>query len=117
MKKDFLELLKATSGLDRHSRWSETKKRLDSDPRYKAVESSTRREDYFRDYVKQLKESKRDKDHDKDRDKHRDKDRDKDRDRSGRDKDRDRDEKSRGKSRDVDKQDEVRVVTSTYRTR
>ena len=48
--------------MDRHSRWSDTKKRIDSDARYKAVDSSSRREDYFREFVKNLKsESKKDK--------------------------------------------------------
>ena len=57
-----MELLKETSGLDRHSRWSDTKKKIDSDARYKAVDSSSRREDYFREFIKTLKsESKKDK--------------------------------------------------------
>jgi len=54
VKADFLELLKETSELDRHSRWSDAKKKLDSDPRYKAVDSSTRREDWFKDYVRTI---------------------------------------------------------------
>ena len=58
LKQDFLSLLKDTSGLDRHSRWSDTKKKIDSDARYKAIESSSRREDYFRDYIRHLKEEK-----------------------------------------------------------
>jgi transcription elongation regulator 1 len=47
-------MLKELSDLDRHSRWGETKRRIDSDPRYKAIESSSRREDWFRDYIKTL---------------------------------------------------------------
>lgn len=47
-------MLRDFPGLDRHSRWSETKKKLESDSRYKAVESSSRREDWFRDYTKKL---------------------------------------------------------------
>lgn len=54
VKADFLELLKETSDLDRHSRWSDVKKKLDSDPRYKAVDSSTRREDWFKDYIRTI---------------------------------------------------------------
>jgi len=54
VKADFLELLKETSDLDRHSRWSDVKKKLDSDPRYKAVDSSTRREDLFKDYIRTI---------------------------------------------------------------
>ena len=47
-----MELLKETTDLDRHSRWSDVKKKVDSDPRYKAVDSSTRREDWFKDYIR-----------------------------------------------------------------
>jgi len=54
VKADFLELLKETSDLDRHSRWSDVKKKLDSDPRYKAVDSSTRREDWFKDHIRTI---------------------------------------------------------------
>lgn len=54
LKSDYIQLLKETSDLDRHSRWSETKKRIDSDSRYKAIESSSRREDWFRDYIRNL---------------------------------------------------------------
>ena len=54
LKADYIAMLKDFPGLDRHSRWSETKKKLESDPRYKAIESSSRREDWFRDYVKKL---------------------------------------------------------------
>uniref|UniRef100_A0A069DXB0 Putative transcription factor n=1 Tax=Panstrongylus megistus TaxID=65343 RepID=A0A069DXB0_9HEMI len=63
IKKDFLNLLKESDDVDRHSRWGEVKKKLDSDPRYKAVDSSTTREDWFREYIKHLKdERKREKD-------------------------------------------------------
>jgi len=54
VKADFLELLKETTDLDRHSRWSDVKKKLDSDARYKAVDSSSRREDWFKDYIRTL---------------------------------------------------------------
>merc|ERR1712045_969763 len=48
-KKDFMALLKEFSenpehSLDRHSRWNGIKKKLDSDSRYKAVDSSSLRE-------------------------------------------------------------------------
>lgn len=52
LKSDFYSLLKETESLDRHSRWSDIKKKIDADSRYKAVDSSSRREDWFRDYVK-----------------------------------------------------------------
>ena len=59
LKADFIQLLREQTDLDRHSRWSETKKKIDSDPRYKAVESSSRREDWFRDYIKNLEDVRR----------------------------------------------------------
>lgn len=56
LKVDFIQLLKDTSEIDRHSRWSDIKRKIDSDPRYKAVDSSSRREDWFKDYVRNLEE-------------------------------------------------------------
>ena len=56
LKKNFYAMLKELKSLHRHSSWSETKKQLDSDPRYKAIDSSSKREDYFRDYCKYLDE-------------------------------------------------------------
>ncbi|XP_014259176.1 transcription elongation regulator 1-like isoform X1 [Cimex lectularius] len=71
VKKDFITMLKESSEVDRHSRWSEVKKKLDSDPRYKAVDSSMQREDWFREFIKHLKdERKREKDR-KERDRER----------------------------------------------
>lgn len=37
--------------IDRHTRWSDVKRKFDSDPRYKIVESGVQREDWFRDFV------------------------------------------------------------------
>lgn len=37
--------------IDRYSRWSDVKRKVDSDPRYKVVESGVQREDWFRDYM------------------------------------------------------------------
>ncbi|OWF46304.1 transcription elongation regulator 1-like [Mizuhopecten yessoensis] len=56
LKSDFLALLKETSDIERHSRWSEIKRKIDSDPRYKAVDSSSRREDWFKDYARKLED-------------------------------------------------------------
>jgi transcription elongation regulator 1 len=56
LKKNFYAMLKEFKSLHRHSSWSETKKQLESDPRYKAIDSSSKREDYFRDYCKYLDE-------------------------------------------------------------
>ncbi|ROT77294.1 Transcription elongation regulator 1, partial [Penaeus vannamei] len=58
IKKDFFTMLKEAD-IDRHSRWSDVKRKLDSDPRYKAVESSVQREDWFRDYMVKIKEERR----------------------------------------------------------
>lgn len=74
LKKAFITLLKEQKHLHRSSSWSETKKQLDSDPRYKAVDSSSRREDYFRDHIRYLDD--KPELNDSDRKSHRDKDRD-----------------------------------------
>lgn len=58
MKAEYLALLKE-KGVDRHSRFQEVKKKIDSDVRYKAVEGGAAREDYFREYCKQLKDDRR----------------------------------------------------------
>ena len=76
LKKNYISMLKEIKTLHRHSSWTETKKQLESDPRYKAIESSSRREDYFRDYCKYLDEKPKDKDREhrsdkKDKDKNR----------------------------------------------
>lgn len=55
---DFISLLKEKS-VDRHARWAEAKKKVDSEPRYKAVESSAFREDYFREYCRMVKEERK----------------------------------------------------------
>lgn len=41
--------------MDRHSRWLDVKRRIEDDPRYRAVESSAVREDYFKDFTRSLK--------------------------------------------------------------
>lgn len=80
-------MLREHSDIDRHSRWSDVKKKLDTDSRYKAVDSSNQREDWFREYCKILKEEKKrakekEREHkrEKDKEKHKKKDKDKDRD-------------------------------------
>lgn len=54
MKKDFLELLKEQKTLDKHSRWGDVKKSMAEDARYRAVESSSQREEWFKEYVSKL---------------------------------------------------------------
>ena len=103
MKRDFVALLREHQDIDRHSRWSDVKKRLDSDPRYKAVESSSAREDWFREYVKALKEErKREKERDREK---RDKDKRESKDKGDRDKDREK-EKEREREKDKEKEEE-----------
>merc|ERR1712071_673914 len=63
-KKEFVDMLKEfaenpDNGIDRHSRWGDVKKKFDSDPRYKAIESSSLKEDYFMDFVHDLKDDHR----------------------------------------------------------
>lgn len=53
-KKDFLELLKEQKSLDKHSRWGDVKKSVSDDHRYKAVDSSSMREEWFKEYVNKL---------------------------------------------------------------
>ncbi|VDN13596.1 unnamed protein product [Dibothriocephalus latus] len=55
VKSDFISLLKEQK-LSRHSHWSDIKKKIGSDPRYRAVDSSSRREDWFKEYVRKLEE-------------------------------------------------------------
>ncbi|XP_034940516.1 transcription elongation regulator 1 isoform X2 [Chelonus insularis] len=103
VKKDFMSMLREHKDIDRHSHWSDCKKKLESDWRYRAVDSANTREDWFRDYVRLLKEErKKDKERDKDKDKdhrHRDKDHHKS---DKKDKDR-KDDKYKDKSKDKDK--------------
>ena len=54
LKEDFQQLLKETPDISRNSRWGDVKHRIDTDPRYIAVDSSPKREEWFKDYVKDL---------------------------------------------------------------
>ena len=49
-------MLKECDWLHRGSRWSESKRKLELHDAYKACESSTAREDWFREYVRTLPE-------------------------------------------------------------
>lgn len=57
VKSEFLSLLKETKGLSKSSRWSKTKDSLSGDKRYQAVESDSKREDYFYEYLQNTFES------------------------------------------------------------
>jgi len=54
LKKAYIAMLKEMKSLHRNSSWTETKKLIENDPRYKAIDSSTKREDYFRDHWKTI---------------------------------------------------------------
>ncbi|XP_052745903.1 transcription elongation regulator 1 isoform X3 [Bicyclus anynana] len=121
-KTEFIAMLKDKS-IDRHARWVDAKKKIDTDARYKAVESSTLREDYFRDYCKMVKDerkkekdgkekerergSKKDK---KDKDREKDKDKDKDKDKE---KERDKDSKKEKKKEKAEVQEPVPEAMET----
>uniref|UniRef100_A0A8C9V5R3 Transcription elongation regulator 1 n=1 Tax=Scleropages formosus TaxID=113540 RepID=A0A8C9V5R3_SCLFO len=53
VKQDFFELL-SDHHIDGQLRWSKVKDKLESDPRYKAVESSAMREDLYKQYAEKL---------------------------------------------------------------
>ncbi|XP_057268375.1 transcription elongation regulator 1 isoform X1 [Pezoporus wallicus] len=53
IKMDFFELL-ANHHLDSQSRWSKVKDKVETDPRYKAVDSSSQREDLFKQYIEKI---------------------------------------------------------------
>lgn len=107
VKKDFMAMLREQSDVDRHSHWSDVKRKVDSDARYKAVDSSSQREEWFREYCKILKEEKKrnkekEREHKRERgerEKHKKKDKDKDRDSSRKDKSGDDKENKKDKDR------------------
>ena len=49
-----MQLLKDTPDIHRNSNWEDAKHKLDSDPRYVAVNSSPKREEWFKEYIKGL---------------------------------------------------------------
>ncbi|KAG8196247.1 hypothetical protein JTE90_023803 [Oedothorax gibbosus] len=50
-KKDFVDLLKEQKDLDKNCRWGNFKKTISSDSRYKAVDRSSLREEWFKEYI------------------------------------------------------------------
>lgn len=50
VKQDFFDLL-SEQHMEGSQRWSKVKERLETDPRYKAVESSALREELFKQYM------------------------------------------------------------------
>lgn len=111
-KKDFHTLLREHPEIDRHARWSEVKKKLEADVRYKAVDSSGLRDDWFRDYCRVLKEERR-KAKERDRE-HRKENREKEKHRSKRDKERDSERRKERREEDrIDKESEGEIVMRT----
>lgn len=53
MKQDFFELL-SDQHVEAGQRWSKVKEKLETDPRYKAVESSALREEHYKHYMEKL---------------------------------------------------------------
>ncbi|CAH8576256.1 unnamed protein product [Schistosoma haematobium] len=54
VKIDFFNLLKEQKSINRYTHWTDVKRKLDTDPRYKAVDSSSKREDWFREFIRKL---------------------------------------------------------------
>lgn len=106
-KKDFFSLLKDTETIDRHSEWSEVKKQIDSDPRYKVVESSSQREDWFLDHIHHLKDLHRKEKEKKKKNRSRSRSRSRDRKSRREEKKKDR-KKDRSRSRSRDRKDKKR---------
>lgn len=50
MRQDFFDLL-SDQHIDGNHRWSKVKERLETDPRYKAVDSSALREELFKQFM------------------------------------------------------------------
>ncbi len=55
-KETFMALLKENTALHRSSRWNDWKRKLENTDAYKQCESSTQREDWFREHVRTLPE-------------------------------------------------------------
>ncbi|XP_036424463.1 transcription elongation regulator 1a isoform X3 [Colossoma macropomum] len=53
VKQDFFELL-SDHHVDGQQRWSKVKEKMETDPRYKAVETSAAREEFFKSFVEKL---------------------------------------------------------------
>ncbi|BFZ02206.1 hypothetical protein BsWGS_05245 [Bradybaena similaris] len=60
MKKDFMKILSETPGINHRTTWSYIKRKVSSDPRYKALVNDSHREDWFKEYLKTLNDVKND---------------------------------------------------------
>lgn len=59
IRKDFLTMLRERSDINRHTRFSDIRKKVENDSRYKAITEHSQREELFEDHIKALKEEKR----------------------------------------------------------
>jgi len=114
IRKDFFAMLKERSDIvDRHSHWSDVRKALDTDSRYKAVESSSQKEDWFLDHIHDLKEDHRKEKEKKKRDRSRSPRKD---DKSEKKKDKKR-SRSRSRSREKSKKDKKKDKKRSSRSK
>ncbi|KAH8277525.1 hypothetical protein KR026_012438, partial [Drosophila bipectinata] len=108
IRRDFLDMLRERHDIERHTRWYDIKKKLESDARYRMVDSMYR-EEYFEDYLHIMKEEKR-KEREQREQRERERHRERKSDRKDRDKDKDKDKekgrKDRDRSRSRDKERE-----------
>ncbi|XP_002137702.3 transcription elongation regulator 1 isoform X4 [Drosophila pseudoobscura] len=103
IRKDFLDMLRERHDIERHTRWYDIKKKLESDPRYRIVDSMYR-EEYFEDYLHIMKEEKRkEREQREQRERERHRERKSDRKDKDKDKDKEKSRKDRGRSRSKDK--------------
>ena len=54
LKEDFHKLLDDTPDINRHSKWGDVKHKIEADPRYRAIDSALKKEQWFNDYLKDL---------------------------------------------------------------
>jgi transcription elongation regulator 1 len=112
VRKDFMALLRENKEIDRHTRYADVKKRLDSEARYKAVGDSLLREDYFHDYCKILKDEKRrtkEKKEKKSEKRDREEKKSKDKDKSSKDKSRDKEKDQDSDPKEEDGKEDTRT--------
>ena len=51
-----MQMLKDTPDITRHSRWNDVRPKVEKDPRYQAVDSNSRRERWFNEYLRRLED-------------------------------------------------------------
>ncbi|KAI0990082.1 hypothetical protein GJ496_001841 [Pomphorhynchus laevis] len=53
LRRNFWDLLKERNIANSSTRWVDVKRSLESDPRYKVIESTSRREDWFKEFIRE----------------------------------------------------------------